>query len=280
MNLVLTLVLILATQRPAFEAASVKANKSSETGSARTTLTQRGGHVTLVRFSLRMLLGQAYNLPSLSDAFNRIVGAPNWADSEYFDIEAQVEGNPSVADKRLMLQSLLADRFKLELHTETRQRNVFGLVLDKPSKFGPRIKAHTDDSACTQRVTLPPSSDPVMDELLKFPCGRVVGGLVPGDSSQAWSGGRNVTMEAIAASMGGSEQFDRPILDRSGIRGTFDFTLQWHTLLQDLSTSPPSDPGGLPLATAIREQLGLKLVSGTGPVMVWVIDHVERPKPN
>jgi uncharacterized protein (TIGR03435 family) len=89
-----------------------------------------------------------------------------------------------------------------------------------------------------------------------------------------------VTMEMIAASLGGMEPFDRPILDRTQDGRTFDFTVEWHTQLQNLSAAPPIDPLGVTLVNAMQEQLGLKLESARGPVEVLVIDHVERPSEN
>jgi uncharacterized protein (TIGR03435 family) len=252
-----------AQAKPEFDAASVKPNKSVEIGGARSNLLQRGSHVIIVRFSLRMLLGQAYDLRNLSDATNRIIGAPGWADSEYFDVEATMEMDPGSAQKRVMLQSLLNDRFNLALHHETRQRPVYALVQSKPNTLGPQLKVHTDDGSCTDQL----------------PCGRVVGGLVPRDPSRAWSGGRKVTMEMVAASLGGMEIVDRPVIDRTGMIGMFDFTIEWNTQLQTLSVTP-LDSSGTTLAQALRQQLGLKLVAQTSAVDVLVIDQVDRPKPN
>jgi len=87
-------------------------------------------------------------------------------------------------------------------------------------------------------------------------------------------------METIARSLGGMEPFDRPIFDRTGGSGTFDFTVEWHTQLQTLPTTRPNDSLGVSLVEALREQLGLKLVPQTGPIDVLVIDHVDRPTPN
>jgi uncharacterized protein (TIGR03435 family) len=283
-------------QKPALEVASIKPNKSVDTTGARSNIDQRGGTVIITKFSLRMLIAQAYDLPSLSDAFDRILAAPSWAESEHFDVEAKAEGSPGRSEKRVMLQSLLADRFKLALHRESRQRPVYALVLTKPGHLGPQLHVHTDDAGCEAfsgrgsetppaqaggrvRPTLSPYAA-ATSALRQFPCDHVVGGLLPGDANQAWSGGRRVTMEMIAASLGGMEPFDRPILDRTRDSRAFDFTVEWHTQLQTLSTTPPIDLPGITLLEALRDQLGLKLVPQTGPVEVLVIDHVERPSEN
>ena len=88
------------SSRSQFEVASVKPNKSVSVGGAYSNFGQRGGHVKITKFSLRMLMGQAYGLPTLSDAFDRIVGLPTWADTDSFDIEAQAEGDPGASEKR------------------------------------------------------------------------------------------------------------------------------------------------------------------------------------
>jgi len=274
----------MPTAAPKFEAASIKPNKSVDVGGGRSNLGQKGGYVRIFKHSLRMLMGIAYDLPNLSDAGNRIVGLPGCADSQYFDIEARAEGSPDSAQKRLMLQSLLAERFKLVMHHETRQRPVFALVLLQAGKLGPQLHVHADDSSCdtaASGATQPSSPEAAaISELHKFPCGRVVGGLLPNQPNQAWSGGRRVTMEMIASSLGGDELFDRPIIDRTGDHRIFDFTIEWHTLLQSLSTAPSADASGITLVEALRDQLGLKLLAQRGPVDVLVVEHAERPTPN
>ena len=87
-------------------------------------------------------------------------------------------------------------------------------------------------------------------------------------------------MKALAASLGGMEQFDRPIIDETGLQGTFDFTVEWNTQLQKLQINPPIGSSGVSLVEAIQEQLGLKLESARGPVEVLVIDSVQKPTEN
>jgi uncharacterized protein (TIGR03435 family) len=175
-----------------------------------------------------------------------------------------------------MLQSLLVERFKLVVHHEIRERPVYALVPVKAGKPGPQIHSTAADKPCevvTAGEGLAPSA---LAALQSFPCGRVVGGKLESSINPIWAGGRRVTMETIAASIGGMEMFDRPIVDQTGDRGTYDFTVQWNTQLQPLNTTPVEAPG-VSLSEAIRDQLGLKLVPQRGPVNVLVIDHVERP---
>jgi bla regulator protein BlaR1 len=278
----------------AFDAASVKLNKSGDGG--HNNLGQPGGHVAMTSVSLRQLMAQAYKFASLSDATNMILGMPDWASSERFDIQAEAPGNPTVDQKRLMLQSLLANRFKLAVHHETRQLPVYELAMARPGKLGPQIHPHADNTQCddapagrtgAQQQSDSPSAarspaETAAVALQQFPCGRVVGGLLgPNDRDQIRSGGRRVDMKTIAASLGGMEAMDHPILDRTGLSGVFDFTIEWNHQLQSISANPALvEASGLSLLEALRQQLGLTLKSTKGPVDVLVIDHVEQPSEN
>ena len=281
-----------STQRLTFDVASIKLHTSGL--SAGLNLARPGGHVELTG-DLQALMILAYNLHSLSEALNRISGMPNWGIAASFDIEAEAPGNPTLDQKRLMLQSLLADRFKMTAHRETRQLPVYALVLVKEGKLGPQLHPFSANAACNASPSpQPPSSKGSLPEALalqdlqQFPCDRVVGGfLVPGDHVQVWSGGRNVSMDTIAGGIGGMEYIDHPVLNRTGLAGNFDFTVEWdsRTATEDFSAGPAplergpvsTEPVGNSLLEAMRDQLGLKLDSQKGPVDVIVIDHVEQP---
>jgi uncharacterized protein (TIGR03435 family) len=272
--------------RPAFEVVSVKPNKSIDARSY-TTLTRPGGHVAIYDATLRQLIAQAYDLLNLSQATYGISRMPHWGDTEHFDIDAESTDSATTDQKRVMLQSLLADRFHVVVRFESRQAPVYALIMAKPGQVGPQLRPHTDDVACHQQSsglgTSPPRSpaDAAVLALQQFSCGRIVGGVLQqaGPNPQ-WAGGRKVTMQAIAESLGGDEYLDRPVVDGTGLRGSFDFTMEWNTEQQDLSVNPQLDAQGLSLFEALREQLGLKVESKKGPVRILVIDHVERPSEN
>jgi uncharacterized protein (TIGR03435 family) len=278
---------------PAFEAASVKPNKSIDEHNY-STLTRQGGHVAIYGFTLRQLIAQAYDFSSLSEAGYAIFEMPRWGDSDRFDIDAESPNNPTIGQKRLMLQSLLAERFKLVVRHENRQMPAYALVAAKPGQLGPQLRPHRDDVACQQlpgaRETVQSAgagmaplspADAAMLALQQFPCGRIVGGLLQqGVPNPEWAGGRKVTMEAIAESLGGDEYIDRPVVDRTGLTESFDFTIEWNTRQQDLSVKPEPDSQGLSLFEAVRRQLGLKVESTKIPVGVLVVVYVERPPEN
>jgi uncharacterized protein (TIGR03435 family) len=185
---------------------------------------------------------------------------PEWVLTDRFDIQARGSGNPTKAQMRLMIQSLLADRFKLAIHFETREVPVFALVLAKPRKTGPQLHPHTNEPPCSTAS----------------PCGRF--DSLPNPPGQFRIGARDVTMGFIANVLATSE-LGRPVLDQTRLTGNFDFTLEW---TPNIPVSPDfiPDQSGPTYIEALKEQLGLKLESSRGPVQVPVIDHVERPDEN
>jgi uncharacterized protein (TIGR03435 family) len=280
-----------AGDKMAFDAASVKQSKPDASG--RGNLSQSGGHVSMTGAPLLSIVAQAYKFTNLSDATNMIFGMPDWAYAKRFDIEAEAPGNPTLDQKRLMLQSLLADRFHLVAHREKRQLPVYAVVLAKPGKLGPQLHPRNNDAECTTApqplpggVSASSSSEAPADAavalLQQYSCGRAEGGLLSSnDHDRVWAGGRKMDMGSIANSIGGMEATERPIVDQTGLSGLFDFTVEWSHQLQGLSVNPQPDiPGMMSLADALRDQLGLKLKRTTASVDVLVIDHVEEPSPN
>jgi uncharacterized protein (TIGR03435 family) len=181
-----------------------------------------------------------------------------------------------------MLQALLADRFKLEVHWETREVPGFALVLGKPRTLGPRLRPHADDASCS---TAPPSyaSAALPATVGGFPvaCGSVETWL---DGGRWHIAGRNVTMEQIAGRLthSGNDDIvgDGPVLDNTGLAAKYDFAIEFSPSLSWFRNTGQPDPTGPTFLEALRGQLGLKLESKTVPVNVLVIDHVEEPTPN
>jgi bla regulator protein blaR1 len=221
---------------------------------------------------IEILIESAYNLPVGS---GRILGGPAWLrqDIDQFEIQAKIEDSEFASIKKmtpaqqhervaLMEQSLLADRFKLKVHFESREMPVYALEVAKSgAKLSPAKKA---------------------------PGG---GNGKGGESSRISTLGnaQETEMTAVAVTL---EQFvvsplltgaagGKPVVDQTGLKGAFDFTLKW---TPDQLAAPPDakDAGadGPSLFTAIREQLGLMLVPSKAPVEVIVIDHIEQPTEN
>ena len=186
---------------------------------------------------------------------------------------------------RLMMQSLLADRFKLAVHFETREVPVFALTLVKPGQFGPRLRPHAEGPPCPDSFAEPdPHAPPNANDVFPPNCETAQMWVKPNGMSLV--GSRNTTMPFLAAqvaaqifSSGGvAGEVDKPVVDKTGLDGRFDFTIEW--LFESAVVAPfrvePDLPGPAFL-DALREQLGLKLESTRGPVQFIVIDSVETP---
>jgi uncharacterized protein (TIGR03435 family) len=260
-----------SADRPRFDVASVKPNKS---GDNRNGLQyQPGGRFTATNHTLRNLIFIAYQ-----PGIRRTIEDPKWNSvlSAHFDIVANAEGNPTGEQTRLMLQSLLADRFKLVVHFETRPIPVYALVLANPGKIGPGLKPHSDDVKC---IPVGPQQQGFGD----FPtpwCGEMRMAPVPGGVRQI---GNKVTADRFANLLALS--VDRVVVDRTGLSGYFDSDFEYAFTQGQGGVPRPSveasDPSAPPsIFTAMQEQLGLKLEARTEPLFVLVIDHVEEPSEN
>lgn len=274
----------------AFEVASVKQNTADQSArnsnisfGASDTFTPAGGLLSASNIPLIQYIFFAYKITA-GRAQTVTSQLPKWAKADRYDIEARAaNGNPTKDQMRLMMQSLLADRFKLEIHYQTRQLPVFALVLDKPGKLGTQLRPHSEDSPCSAAL---PAAGPLQTVAGGFPllCGAAY--FLPSAPGHLRVGARNVAMEAIATSFVFSVDMsgiNRPVLDQTGLTGKYDFAIEW---TRDLIGAQPSsstfqpDPTGPTFLEALKEQLGLKLESTTGPVDVLVIDHIEEPSPN
>jgi uncharacterized protein (TIGR03435 family) len=263
--------------RMAFDVASVKPDMSDAPASSRFPLGPGDGYAPGGFFSatnqpLVVYLRFAYKLGQ-SD----LPGLPAWVYNERFDIEARAQGSPTKDDMRLMMQSLLADRFKLIVHTQRQTKPVFNLVVAKAGKTGPQLHAHSENDSCSTASA--PSTSGL--QLPPIPCGSI--GPIPASASgRGRLVGRAVTTGRIAGVlMNPFTGVDRPVLDRTGLAGTFDFSLEW-SLAPD-SAQPlgsQTEDTGPTFLEALQQQLGFRLKSTKGPVDVLVMDHVEHPTEN
>ncbi|MGH9140148.1 MAG: TIGR03435 family protein [Vicinamibacterales bacterium] len=260
------LILTISQAAPEFEVASVKPNES---GDRRVSIeVSPGGRFRATNAPLRSLIRIAYQLQDV-----QLAGGPKWLDDERFDIVAKGDGSPAPDQIRLMLQSLLAERFKLTLRRETRDLPLYALVMArKDGRWGPKLRRA--DADCTQAASRLDGLAPPGPPDPAAPCGYV--GPDPGGGIRF----RGVSVQAIAKFL--ATPVHRPVLDRTGLSGYFDVDLELTTEL-----GPPPPPPGLPdrfdrssapsIFTALPEQLGLKLDSQRGPVDVFVIDRAEHP---
>ena len=268
-----------AASGPAFEVASVRPNKSSDAPNSRFPLGPGDAYASGSLFSatnqpLIAYLRFAYKLGQ-----GDLLGLPAWIYSESFDIEARAAGSPTKDQMRVMMRSLLADRFKVSTHTERRKKPVYNLMLAKAHTTGPQLRPDPDVGVC--------SSSPVLVDLPSIPCGS----LGPTSASAPERGrlvGRRVTLGRIAGILANPfTGLDRPVMDRTGLTGSYDFVIEW-SLVRDAAQPPDpsqrpalqSENDGPGFLEALPKQLGLKLVSATALVEVLVVDHVEHPEEN
>jgi bla regulator protein blaR1 len=238
-----------------------------------------GGRLYVV-LPILTFIGFAWKL-NISENAAIIAQLPGWAKDEIYEIEARAGGNPTKDQMRLMMQSLLADRFKLAVHFETREAPVFALTLVKPGQTGPNLRPHSEGPPCPDSYTTPvfPPPAPTATDVFPANCDTIE---MKGNGVRALMGGRNLTMSRIAevvyseASRAG--EVDRPVMDRSGLTGTFDFTFET-TPIFPVANPQPDQPPTSTLA-AIRRELGLKLERSRGPIRTLIIDHIEKPSEN
>jgi len=254
---------------PAFDVVSVKPNKSTS-GMIRIMFKPDGYAASNV--SLKMLIQGAYGIRE-----DLISGAPNWADSARYDIDAKVAGsdvdalkNLTPEQRRSILQPLLADRFKLKAHTETKQLPVYELVL---AKGGSKLKEAAPGDTYANGI--------------KGPDGVGRGGMMRMGRGQLTAQG--VPMTSLANNL--AQQLHRTVIDKTGLTGKYDLELNWtpdqgsDPMFKGPDGSQPHsdaapDASGPSIFTALQEQLGLRLQSAKGPVETLVIDHVEMPSEN
>lgn len=212
---------------------------------------------------------------------------PTWAATENFEIHARSElAHPTKDQLRLMMQSLLADRFKLAFHTEVRERPVLAFVLTKPGKIGPNLRPHTDGPPCGAPPSASDSpndgSRPSSSAVWPPSCDIYMAHMTTDHLFEV--GARNTTIDLLASSLSGFGSFDRPMVDQTGLKGEFDFILRWTpepgSPFLPPGTASSSDVEETTFSDALKNQLGIKLESLKSPMEVLVVDHIERPSEN
>jgi uncharacterized protein (TIGR03435 family) len=276
-----------------FEVASVKPSKSFrspnfplDSGNA----VAQGGRFSAV-MPLSIFIFFAYKVDGTGDQARTVLAQmPKEVTTGLFEIEARAAGNATKDQMRLMMQSLLADRFNLRVHFDTREVPAMALTLDKPGKLGPKLRPHSEGPPCPEYKSFDPAARPEPPKPNDvFPQRCDVNELQSKPGGTARLGTRNTTPQLLARDITTvgfmSGEVDKPVVDRTGLNDRFDYVLEWSGLsfgpLPPGAAAPaPTDNPGTTFLQAVREQLGLKLVPTRAPIRTLVIDHVERPSEN
>ena len=226
---------------PSFEVAAIK--PSSPDSQLKIDFAP-GGRLIVTHATLRFLIKIAYDVGD-----DQLSGGPGWVSSTRFDIEAKpstpTNGNLAI---RLRLQRLLAERFHLEMRTEPKPMPIFALVT---AKNGPKLKQNS----------------------------------TPGDSALKTGSGRGiltatrVDMPTLAHFLS-EGQVGRPVQDMTGLQGTYDFRLEWTPDPTAPGATPPADPNGISIFTALQQQLGLRLDARNGSADYFTVTRAELPTAN
>jgi uncharacterized protein (TIGR03435 family) len=253
------------TTLPTFEVASVKANKS---GTTQANIGMPPNGVNLVNLPLRGIIQLFFQINQPS----KVIGIPEWTITERFDINARAAGPITADERRLMMQALLSDRFKLAARKEKREVTVLALMLNRADgKLGPNLIENKEcippGAAAAQTETPAPAKQQV--------CGPKTGGagrfLLVGQTMQQFT-------SLLALALG------RTVVDKTGLTARYDIDLNYapeRQLPPGVEVpGTPADPNGPSIYTAVREQLGLKLEQQKDQEEVLIIDHIERPNEN
>jgi uncharacterized protein (TIGR03435 family) len=253
-----------AVKLPEYDVASIKPGKP---GMGSTLLFRLDG-LTAKGMTLKSLIKEAYGIED-----DQILGAPNWLNTQTYDIEAKVDGADAAAlerlseeQRKLMFQSFLVERFRLKVHRETKELPILALVI---AKNGPKLQEAKPGDTYPDGIKGPDGKPAGHAGMMMWGNGRLTG--------------QGISIVSMVPPL--TQQLGRTVLDKTGLTGRYDVELRW---TPDDTSTPITGPdsgtaAGSPtpsIFTAIQEQLGLKLESHKAPVEVLVIDHVEAPAAN
>ena len=249
---------VLESDGPRFEVVSIKPNKSGERGGGSRFQPDgySGTNVTPSR-----VINVAY-LPLLHD---QILGGPGWLETDHFDVVGKAANTPAPDQIQAMLRAMLADRFKLVVHKDTRELPVYTLVLARTGgQLGPQLRRSAASCSASRDASPQSPPQPIPKAEQAPACGFLVNdGVIRG---------AGITIDMLAREL---SLVGRVVLDRTGLEGRFDVDLKW---TPDDGRAPAISD--VSVFTALQEQLGLKLESTKAPIDVLVIDSAARPTEN
>ena len=233
--------------RLTFDVATIRLSKQADRNGGIKAFPGGNGY-TAQNIPVKLMISLMYKVPT-----RQILGGPDWMDSDRYNVEAKTDGSYNIDDLHTMYQNLLADRFNLKFHKETKEGPVYALLVDTP---GSKMKINSSPLDFQIPILFSPDG--------------VVGTRVP-MSYLAWWLGQQLPNS------------NRPVIDMTGLNKNYDFKLSFlPDLPPDASREnlPPEVRDRPSIFDALKEQLGLKLQAQKGPIDYYVIDHIERPSDN
>ena len=249
---------------PQFEVASIK--RTPEDTSPGADFGVRPGGILRARNNdVANFIGNAYGVPGYL-----LVGGPDWVRADRYDLEAKASGERSRPEMMLMLQALLADRFQLRTHRDTREMPAYVMTL---ARGGARLQP---PKPCMEVDPAAPPSPRAPGETPLRSCGNNLMNSRSRPPYMTWTA-NHVDSRSIAGAL--ANFFRRPVVDRTGLTGFFDIQIDLPPL-QPVTTDAGAAASDASVFTVLQEQLGLRVEEGRGPVDVLVIDRIERPTQN
>lgn len=255
------------------------------------TYTDTGGVFRATNWPVFRLMGFAFK--GTNNRFHDTL--PDWAVNEGFNIEARTDKHHITKDQmRLMVQSMLFERFGLKIHYEERTEPAYAVILIKPGVLGPGLRPHPADSCSgaaaavrerpavdeggnVQPAPAAPPSYATLPDGFPIRCGTYVN-MPPSQPYMRHEGGRDLTMAQIVSTFSGMGNLGRPVADQTGLTGTYDWVMEF--IDEREGRNPPPDAVGLNFTGALEKQLGMKLVPTKTTLETLVVDHIERPTEN
>jgi uncharacterized protein (TIGR03435 family) len=265
-----------------FEAATVKPTKLPKLPNFPLDVRNakvKGGHLD-ASFPLFNFIAFACKL-NAAEARAALTQAPKWVAEDRFEIDATAKGDPTKDEMRVMVQTLLSDKFKLKVHFENKDVPSLAMTLVTPGKPGPKLVPHAGGPPCPIAWSATPGAKAA--DVFPPNC----------ESAAMWDrrgmrliGDRNTTMPLLADALYSygniAGEVEKPVVDKTGLTGTYDFKLEYplpDKAADDAAKTAPKKtaaPKPTPFLNAVRDQLGLKLTPSKGTLRVLVIDHVGK----
>lgn len=227
-----------------------------------------------------MTIAYAYHM-QMSEAQAAVRKLPDWVRNRIYTETFRVEGEPTRDQVREMMRTMLAERFGLQIHEFVREGTVNRLVMSKPGVLGPKLKPHPEGASCSTQDAASVGKAPDPSSPPAAQCGFTFYYL-PGGVLHVGMADTTIADAARSlAGIGNNGLQSRPILDATGLTGKYDLTLEFRPDSRNSFVDSEAEDEGAPtLMAALKQQLGMRVETGPGPVRMVIIDHISPPTPD